>query len=157
MNSLQIEYDEQTKPLPDQLLHSLHSKISKIQKILDQESSILTILFCSQETSRFLNKSHRQIDKPTDILSWKYDQENEPQVPGFLPQWGELAVCLDICQKQADQSSYSMETELLRLVAHGLAHLSGYDHETEPEEKEMLTFEIKLLSSINLKNIYSIE
>lgn len=155
MDSLHFEYDEQTPPLSDSLLLSLDVNIHKLLKQINRESHVVTLLFCSIETSRSLNQEHRQINKATDILSWQYDQTDEPRIPGFLPHWGDLAICLEICQQQADQNAHSLEKELLRLIVHGMAHLKGYDHQSESEEKQMLNFEIKLLNSINLQNIYT--
>ena len=54
-----------------------------------------------------------------------------------------------------DEYSWDLETEILRLLTHGLVHLMGLDHErSEAEEKEMLTLEVKLLAALGLKEIY---
>ncbi len=89
------------------------------------------------------------------MLSWSYENDGLDEIPGDVP-WGELALCLEIIEKQAESSGWPLETELLRLLVHGIGHLNGYDHElSEADEEEMLRFEIELLSYIGFEGVYS--
>ena len=96
---------------------------------------------------RKLNRKYRGLASPTDILSWRYEEPAEPLL-------GELAVSLDRVRPQAARNGWDAPTELMRLLAHGCAHLAGYDHETPAEEARMLPVEIRLLAGIGLENIY---
>ena len=86
--------------------------------------------------------------------------ENSPTRPGNEPQEeniaGELAVSAEHVSKQASENGWDFETELIRLLAHGCAHLAGWDHEkSEKQESGMLELEIQLLKAVNLKNLLS--
>ena len=77
---------------------------------------------------------------------------NEPQEETIA---GELAVSAERVSKQACENGWDFETELIRLLAHGCAHLAGWVHEKSgKQEREMLELEIQLLKEAGLKNIY---
>lgn len=97
-----------------------------------------------------LNRQYRQRDQPTDVLAWSY-WEKEPQ--GAI--LGEIAISLDRVKHQAEAHGFSEKVELLRLLAHGCAHLVGYDHEDSAQaEQEMLKMEAKMLEKIGLVGVY---
>lgn len=97
-----------------------------------------------------LNHQYRQRNQPTDVLAWSYWEE-EPQ--GEI--LGEIAISLDHVKSQAEAHGFSEKVELLRLLAHGCAHLVGYDHEDSTEaEQEMLKMEAKMLEKIGLAEVY---
>ena len=94
-------------------------------------------------------------------MSWTYDVgEGEIAGPELSESQeeniaGELAVSAERVSKQASENGWDFETELIRLLAHGCAHLAGWDHEeSEKQEREMLELEIQLLKEVGLKNIY---
>ncbi len=98
-----------------------------------------------------LNRDYRQQNKPTDVLSWSYwEEDSESKI------LGEIVISLDRVKVQAGVNDFSEEVELLRLLAHGCAHLVGYDHERSPEEaRKMLAVEIEMLNKVGLPDIYS--
>ena len=121
----------------------------------------ISVLITNDLEIQKLNKQFREKDYPTDILSWTYDvgegeiagpELNESQEENIA---GELAVSTERVSKQASENGWDFETELIRLLAHGCAHLAGWDHEeSEKQESEMLELEIQLLKEVGLKNIY---
>ncbi len=154
MDWVQISYEEHIPPLPLETETRIRNKINLLLQKLHAQPQFVSLYFCSSEAIQSLNLSFRNKDTPTDILSWLYDDEFPCEDTESTP-WGELVVCLDVCRKQAEDNGWSLETELLRLLVHGIAHLEGYDHElSETEEKNMLNFEQKLLSEIGLVGIY---
>ena len=153
---IQIIYEDECSPLSQEIETQIEEKMAVVLKKLHKDQQLVSVYFCSSESIRVLNQTHRQQDKETDILSWSYEDE-EGAEEGFSEAeiWGELVLCLEVCQRQADLANWNLEVELLRLLVHGLAHLVGYDHEASLEdEKRMLKFEMGLLSSINLESIY---
>ena len=108
-----------------------------------------------------LNKKFRGKDCHTDILSWDYD-DNDPEMnrakkddSAVAELAGELVVSAERVRHQAAENGWDFETELIRLLAHGCAHLAGVDHERSTEEaREMLELEIELLKEVDLTNIY---
>ena len=121
----------------------------------------ISVLITNDAEIQKLNKQFLKKDYPTDILSWTYDLEEEKKT-GLDPREsreeniaGELVVSAERVSKQAFENGWDFETELIRLLAHGCAHLAGWDHkESEKQEREMLDLEIKLLKDVGLKNIY---
>jgi probable rRNA maturation factor len=116
---------------------------------LGHAGSGLTLLLADDGRLRELNRAHRQIDRPTDVLSWSYLGEQ----PG-APLLGELAISLETAGRQARDNRWTLHTELLRLLAHGCAHLAGYDHRTAAEEREMKAVEVGLLARVGLTGVY---
>ena len=149
---VQIIFDDSVQKLPEKTVTAISTATKKFLSFLKVDKGFITILFCRADRIRKLNNLYRAKDRSTDILSWEYGEvENEQKL--HLP-WGELAICPEICKKQAKTAGWNLETELLRLIAHGIAHLKGFDHKTEAEEEEMLQLELELLSLINLRGLY---
>lgn len=101
-----------------------------------------------------INREHRQIDAPTDVLSFPmvdyetpsdFDHVEEAAEDYFNPETGELmlgdiVISVDKVEEQAEQYGHSQKRELAFLVAHSMLHLFGYDH---MEEEERLVMEQK--------------
>ena len=154
MHTIQVVYDEGVGPLPSDVENLLKKQTEGVLNYLADSKGSVSILFCDEGRIREFNRTFRQEDKSTDILSWLcLGADISNGMPEDIP-WGELAICLDICRKQAESSGWELVTELQRLIVHGIAHLLGYDHETAAEEKIMLRIESDLLSRIGLCNIY---
>ena len=99
---------------------------------------------------RELNRQFRERDRSTDVLSWSY-WEDDPDAECV----GDLAVSLEQVARQAQENGWNEETELVRLLAHGCAHLAGWDHErSEEEARQMLELEIELLQLAGYSGIY---
>ncbi|MGK5092990.1 rRNA maturation RNase YbeY [Deltaproteobacteria bacterium TL4] len=130
----------------------------KIQRILREflrhlghEQRGLNLHLTRDEDMRKLNLQYRNLDSSTDILSWSYWEE-DPESELL----GELAISTDRVKVQATQNEWDEKTELIRLLAHGCAHLAGYDHErSEEEEQRMLSVEIELLKMVGLEAVYA--
>ncbi len=154
MSRVQLNYDEGIKALSPTLETKLTRNMEQTLAHIEGKTGLVNVLFCSKGRIQELNREFRQMDKPTDILSW---QSEEEAIPGIISEempWGELAVCLEVCQNQAEQSGRELDAELHRLLIHGLVHLAGYDHETAEAEKIMIQIETDLLSRIGLGDIY---
>jgi len=84
-----------------------------------------------------LNRDYRGLDRVTDVLAFSQD-EGEPLAcaggPGPL---GDVVICLPQAERQAADAGRSLEGEVAALVAHGMLHLFGYDHETDRAERLM--------------------
>ena len=108
-----------------------------------------------------LNQQYRGKNSPTDILSWPYTEDDvELSLPKIdesedVELAGDLVVSVERVRKQATENGWDFETELIRLLAHGCAHLAGWDHERSANEaNEMLELEIALLKEVGYENIY---
>lgn len=99
------------------------------------------------ERSRELNRQHRQKDKPTDVLSFPLNEHGLEEY-GILP-LGDIFICLEVAQQQANEMNIPPNQELARLAVHGLLHLLGYDHElSSVEEKKMIDLQEEILATI---------
>jgi len=155
MNGIHIDiaYENRNTTLPKPLEFRLRQNATLFLKELGRKQYVLSIYVCTSETIRALNRRFRSIDAPTDVLSWRYDSVPELPIPEVAPE-GELVFCQPIIQEQAEKSGWRLEEEYMRLLAHGIAHLQGYDHETAEDEAAMIAMEIDLLSRIGLQKLY---
>lgn len=103
------------------------------------------IRIVSKEESQQLNRDFRQQDKPTNVLSFPFDE------PDYL---GDLALCHEIIAAEAEAQGKTLLAHYQHMTLHGILHLLGYDHETEAEAVEMEALEIKLLAQLGVKDPY---
>ena len=96
-----------------------------------------------------INKTHRSKNKATDVLSFPMqDDLRSGEYDQFTREieLGDLFICLDICNSQAQEHQLSFRQEMIHLFFHGFLHLCGYDHELgEVEDKLMRTHEEEIL------------
>ncbi len=90
----------------------------------------VTVVLCDDETVRSLNREHRGVDAPTDVLSYPTHEPDDVGVPE-VPHLGDIFISLETASKQAEARGHAFENEVALLAAHGLLHLLGLDHETE--------------------------
>lgn len=100
-----------------------------------------------------LNKKYRNIDRPTDVLSFPLiDFENEEMPDGSSTIYlGDIIISIEKAKQQAEEYGHSVERELAFLTAHSMLHLLGYDHMTEEEEKDMFARQRAILDNLNIK------
>jgi probable rRNA maturation factor len=111
------------------------------------ESAELSVLLSNDTEIHALNLRHRAKDRPTDVLAFPQEQDGAP--PG---QWlGDVVISLDTAQRQADSRRRPLLAEVRFLLAHGLLHLIGYDHDTRPHKREMDAMAQKLVRSAPLE------
>jgi len=84
-----------------------------------------------------LNHQYRDMDRPTDVLSFPQDMENN-----LL---GDIIISVEKADLQAQEKAHSVQYELALLTTHGFLHLLGYDHAEIEEEKEMFALQQELL------------
>ena len=108
-----------------------------------------TLTFVESETIRELNRTYRDVDAVTDVLSFESDGEYDPETG--LEYLGDIVVCLEQAQKQADKSGHSLENEIGLLEIHGLLHLLGYDHIDQAQRKEMWNYQDMYLEKCGIK------
>lgn len=111
----------------------------------------VNVLLTDNEGIRQINRQYRQIDSPTDVLSFPmadydepadFDRLEEQGADYFNPETGELllgdiVISVDKVKEQARKYGHSESRELAFLVAHSMLHLFGYDHMEDEERKVM--------------------
>lgn len=91
----------------------------------------LSIEFVDAERIRDLNRIHRGIDRPTDVLSFPVDGSGPTAGPREL---GDVVICRE------------HTADVTEAVVHGVLHLCGYDHETD--DGEMLELQDRVMASL---------
>lgn len=95
----------------------------------------LSVLLCNDETIHVLNRDYRSKDRPTDVLAFAMREgEGGDVTDGLL---GDIVISLDTARVQAAERDRPIVDEVTFLLAHGLLHLLGYDHQTDAEERRM--------------------
>jgi len=84
----------------------------------------IELIFTDNATIREMNREHRGVDAPTDVLSFPLEK-----VP-FAP-LGEIVISVEYAKNKASEYHNSLDDEIALLFIHGLLHLLGYDHETD--------------------------
>lgn len=138
---MEIHINLELDPTDDRYLPDNHRWVAYLEslgKAMDcPPEAEVSLTFTDNATIQHLNFQYREIDRPTDVLSFPQDMIN------FL--LGDIIVSIEKAQLQADEKGHSLEYELALLVAHGFLHLLGYDHAEEDEEKVMFALQQKLL------------
>lgn len=106
----------------------------KALKAMGNQGSSATIAFVSDKNIHKLNKQFRNVDKPTDVLSFPSEEDTN---------LGDIAISVETAAAQAKENGLSFETEIAQLILHGLLHLCGYDHETDNGEMNRLELRLR--------------
>ncbi len=111
----------------------------------DPGGSSLTILLTDDEQLRQWNRQFRQIDEPTDVLSFPDGDLDPDRGTIYL---GDIAISFPRAAEQAAAAGHPVETELRLLVVHGVLHLLGYDHAEPEDERRMWAAQEEILKRI---------
>lgn len=116
--------------------------VIKLSSLLElKENSEISITFVDNQEIQNLNKTYRNIDKATDVLSFPFD--NSFNLP--VEVLGDIVISTEKAESQAKEYENTLNREIGFLITHGLLHLLGYDHENEEDEKEMFGLQKQLL------------
>ena len=125
--------------------------ISILEKIANSlTKKDIELLVVKNDEIQVLNKTHRNIDKATDVLSFPmdFDFENMPL--------GSIVISTDFVQEKSKEYGHSFNEEFSLLFIHGILHLLGYDHEVDNGEhrakEEALIKELNLPDSLIVRN-----
>jgi probable rRNA maturation factor len=113
----------------------------------EAQRGTVNVAFVDDETMRAYNRDYRGIDKTTDVLSFHYFDDFSECGEGEVA--GEILLSESRIREQAPEYGNSAEEETYKLLVHSLAHLLGYDHETDEEYEEMRAVEEKIEKELN--------
>ena len=116
---------------------------------------IFELNLVSLEQIHQINKKYRNIDRPTDVISFAFEEhvegENIIVKTKDLPRdLGQIFICVDKCIEQAKEYQHSYDREMSFLFTHGLLHLLGYDHMKKEDEEVMFKIQDEIMELLHL-------
>ena len=116
----------------------------------------VSVTFTDNEGIRELNKKFREMDKPTDVLSFPLlDFEGdceEPPIDELISNLGDIVISLERAKEQAEEFGHSFAREVAFLTVHSMLHLLGYDHEKgDEEDREMRARQSEIMRIMGLE------
>ena len=115
----------------------------------------LNIIFITTDEIQKLNKNYRNIDGPTDVLSFSYLPDIDDAGAGDgTAVIGEIYISPEAALKNSrDQGEgWSLKLEIMLLIIHGILHIYGYDHEDEEERAIMYNIQDSMIHDLRNKN-----
>ncbi|MFC5450240.1 rRNA maturation RNase YbeY [Paenibacillus aestuarii] len=166
--TLEWSSEQEVKEITPEFVSKLEELLRLAGELEGVEAGEVALTFVDDEAIHELNKQYRDIDKPTDVLSFAmsefgedeieihYEQdeedaaEDDAEAESFIEPLGDIIISVPRAIAQAEDYGHSVERELGFLFVHGFLHLIGYDHETEEEEKVMFGKQEEILQKAGL-------
>ena len=111
----------------------------------------LTIVITGDQQIRELNQQYRDVDAPTDVLSFPTDFIDPENQAHYL---GDVIISYPRAAEQAQKGGHPVQGELQLLVVHGVLHLLGHDHAQPGEKARMWKAQDEILSQLGVEDIH---
>ena len=132
----------------------LNNKLTKIvSTILEQEKKsdcVINLRLLNDKEMKKLNMQFRQKDKTTNVLSFPNDDISVKQTKNI----GDIAISVEYVKAEAKKEGKTFDDHIIHMLAHGVYHILGYDHENNENAVIMENKEIQTLKKINISNPY---
>ena len=132
----------------------LNNKLNKVvSTILDQEKMsdcVINLRLLNDKEMKKLNMQFRQKDKTTNVLSFPNDDISVKQTKNI----GDIAISVEYVKAEAKKEGKTFDDHIIHMLAHGVYHILGYDHENNENAMIMENKEIQTLKKINISNPY---
>lgn len=149
---LDVQYavsDDDCEPPSPELIRSWVEAVLSGQR----DESELTVRIVVSEEIQNLNRTYRNKDKPTNVLSFPFEK-----IEGVdLPLLGDVVICASVVEQEAQQQGKPVLDHWAHMVVHGVLHLLGYDHIDEADAEEMESLEIKVLQGLGIADPYQLD
>lgn len=143
---VEIEADGWVSALPEAEALTRAAALAALA-LVEGEGGVVVLLTGDDEVAA-LNRDFRAKPGPTNVLSF-------PAAPNPEDHLGDIALALGVCAREAGEQGKSLAHHLQHLVAHGVLHLVGYDHQTDSEAEEMEALERRVLASLGAPDPYA--
>jgi probable rRNA maturation factor len=116
------------------------------------DDSELTVVVTGDEEIQEMNRNYLNVDKPTDVLSFPFDEEDLPEEfdDAEAEYLGDVVIAYPYTVANAQRDGYSVEDSLCLMVVHGILHLIGYEHDDPEDRQEMWEVQAKILKSLGI-------
>lgn len=153
-NSISVSFNDEPPGSIDPV--RVENFISEVLNELNLKNWDISLLFCDDAFIQNLNKQYRDIDSPTDVLSFEQGDEYFDDAGETRFMAGDIVISLDSLRFNAEKFNVEINEELKRLIVHGILHLNGMDHSDNSPEQEMLKFQEELLMQYKNMEIYRV-
>lgn len=136
-NKIAVYNSSNNKFLPIKKIINYLNNVLKGEK---KNNAIVSVVYVNKDEILKLNNEYLNHDYYTDVITFSLNEDDTKEIDG------EIYICVDIANEQAEEYKVSLSNELSRLAIHGLLHLCGYGDKTEEEQKIMRSLENKYLS-----------
>jgi probable rRNA maturation factor len=145
-----------TYPHPPEPKEFIRDTALRVLHILKKERWELSVLLADDETLRRLNTEYRGIPGPTDVLSFSQVEGEQPPLPGEDPYTaaGDIVISFDTLQENSRRRGIPPREELVRLLVHGILHLTGLDHNEEDPHDAMLELQEEIMQKLRKEKAY---
>ena len=151
MNKIDLIIDsEGAGDLDFSSLQDLHKIFQEVVDPSCKNNWVVSLKFVVINEMQLINKTYRNIDRPTNVLSFPNDLSGSVK-GSFL---GDIAVCPELILKESQEQEKSAQDHLSHLYVHGVLHLLGYDHEEDDSADDMENLEKNILSKIDVADPY---
>ena len=117
---------------------------------LKLKNVLFNVIIVNNEEIHDLNKNYRNIDKPTDVITFALEDYKD-NFKVNIRMLGDIYISYDKVISQALEYGHSKEREICFLAIHGILHLLGYDHMNKKDEKKMFELQKELLDKYGIK------
>lgn len=153
--SLNIDFLDETEKVKEKDIELVEKLLQHAAKILEiEDEAELSVTFVTNEAIHEINRTYRQKDAPTDVISFALEEIGEGETPiiaeGMPRVLGDIIISTDRTIEQAEEYGHSFERELGFLAVHGFLHLLGYDHMDPEDERVMFGKQDEILNSFGL-------
>ena len=115
----------------------------------------ISIVLGNNDFLQSLNEQYRNINKPTNTLSFPLNEINlQQQYNQELLPLGDVILAKEYIQDQAKEQNKTFKNHLTHLTIHSVLHLLGFDHQNDTQAQEMESLEIKILKKLDIDNPY---
>lgn len=152
-NIILIENCQEKEPVFKETHNLINVVITKSLEYMGVDNRCeVSVTLTDDEHIHKLNREHRNVDKPTDVLS--FPQYEADELDNFDPYetvvLGDIVISLEHARKQSEEYGHSYIRELAFLCVHSVLHLLGYDHIEKEDEKVMLGLQKEILNEIGI-------
>jgi probable rRNA maturation factor len=129
-------------------------KVAKLPKEVDGRNIEISIVLANDDLIQVLNREYREIDKPTNVLTFaSIDADAPVPIDGPFP-LGDVILAYQTISRESKEQGKFFKDHYTHILVHGVLHLLGYDHENDDEATIMETLEIRILEKMNIQNPY---
>ena len=140
--TVQFATADASVPAEKEILHWAGSALA-----LGGSGGEVTIRITGEDEMQSLNNKWRNIDNPTNVLSFPLRQAGSPLL-------GDVVVCAPVVRREAAQQAKALDAHWAHIIIHGILHLMGYDHTEEQEAEIMEAKETALMQELGFPDPY---